>query len=191
MLLEGGSDNEFETLDFSNSNTSDLSFELSVMLHPRTANDSYPLATYASLGSDERYFVRFANLKEKWCVKNEELDRILSSHGVEYIAFGAGPRSYVVRTDTETYWSNIPAELESIIRDDRPIHSVSLDPNGEYFVAWKDGACTGGNWQRNHISEGIGAAIDRLKREGWHVRDAKFGDDSKFVIRYSDYDGPF
>jgi hypothetical protein len=165
--------------------TSGLASDLFSLFELETA---LPLASYVALGSEDRYFVRFANNPmERWCVKNEELEIILLRETVEFVAFGAGCRSYVAKTSTDIYYDSIPMELEEIIQEDRPIHSISLGPNGEYFVAWKDGACTGGNWLGAKISE----ALARLKREGCHIRDIKFGDDSAFVIRHSDYDGPF
>lgn len=147
-----------------------------------------PLASVVALGSENRYFIRFANDKmERWCVKNDELEIILLAETVEFVAFGASRKSFVTKTPSGMKWSCIPEELETILKEDRPIHSVSLGPNGEYFVAWKDGACTGGRWSGSKIDE----ALDRLKEGGWHIRDMKFGAESTFIIRYSDYDGPF
>jgi hypothetical protein len=147
-----------------------------------------PLASMVALGSEDRYFVRFANDKmERWCVKNDKLEAILMAETVEFVAFGASCQSFVTKSPVGMQWSCIPDELETILKEERPLHSVSLGPNGEYFVAWKDGACTGGRWSGSKIDE----ALDRLKQGGWHIRDIKFGPESTFIIRYSDYDGPF
>lgn len=147
-----------------------------------------PLASLVALGSEDRYFIRFANDKmERWCVKNVELEAILMVETVDFVAFGSSSKSFVTKSPTGMKWSCIPEELETILKEERPIHSVSLGPNGEYFVAWKDGACTGGRWNGSKIDE----ALDRLKEGGWHIRDMKFGAESTFIIRYSDYDGPF
>jgi hypothetical protein len=147
-----------------------------------------PLASVVALGSEDRYFIRFANERmERWCVGNDELEEILMAETADFVAFGAGCQSYVVKSSSGIRYNNIPEELETILNEERPIHSVSLGPSGEYFVAWEDGACSGGNWDGSRID----AALDRLKGEGWHVRDLKFGDDHSFIIRYSDYDGPF
>lgn len=160
-----------------------------------------PLATYIALGSRGRYFIRTSNGEEKWRVDNAILDDILSRETVEFIAFGGtnpvlGPyeTSYVVKTrrcDTQGYfWHDIPQGLVDIIQTCRPLHNISLGPNGEYFVAFKDGTCSGGNWQR-FKRRSLNEAVERLAEEGWHIRDIEFGDDSTYVIRYSDFAGPF
>ena len=166
--------------------TSGLPRDLKSLLEDETL--ALPLASLVALGSEGRYFIRFANERmERWCVGNDELEGILMAETADFVAFGAGCQSYVVKTSSGIRYNNVPEEVETILNEERPIHSVSLGPSGEFFVAWEDGACTGGNWDGSRID----AALDRLKGEGLHVRDIKFGDDHSFIIRYSDYDGPF
>ena len=166
--------------------TSGLPYDLVNLLE--TEKLALPLASTVALGSEDRYFIRFANERmERWCVRNDELEAILMAERADFVAFGDGCASFVVKSPSGFHYNDIPEELEAIINDDRPIHSISLGSSGEFFVAWEDGACTGGNWDGSKIN----AALDRLKGEGWHVRDIKFGGSQSFIIRYSDYDGPF
>ena len=166
--------------------TSGLPRDLTSLLEKESL--ALPLASMVALGSEERYFIRFANERMvRCCAGNVELEDILTTETIDFVAFGAGCQSFVVKTSAGIRYNSIPDELETILNEERPIHSISLGPNGEFFVAWEDGSCTGGNWHGSDID----ATLGRLMQEGLHVRDIKFGDGSSFIIRYSDYDGPF
>ena len=166
--------------------TSWLTSDVRKLLYQR--DPSLPRPTYIALGSNDRYFVQFENGEKKW----SESERT-SFHGIvsknddlRFVAFGPAWDSYVLATESFMDWNNVPRQLDWILRGTRPIQSVSLGPNGEFFVAWKDGGFKGGGWSQDLLDK-----LVEMKGNGWHVRDMKFGESDTYIIRYSAYTGRF
>ena len=154
----------------------------------QSSEEGDPRPVYVSLGTDDRYFIKFDNGSTQWSEgKCDDFDDIIfADEDVKFVAFGQSWDSYIVVTENDTHWNNVPNQIAKILRGTRPIQSISLGPSGEYFVAWEDGGFKGGGWS-NQLNNKLG----ELKRDGWHVRDIRFGAIDTYVVRYSKYDGPF
>ena len=142
-----------------------------------------PSPVYVAMGSEDRYYVRFADGSSQWngC---DDLSKVLKqkSNGrvVKTVAFGIDWDSYFV-VYTDGYWSyiNVPCELMDIMekrQNKSDLECVSLGPNGEYFLSAKNGR----TWWGGMTTENMGIA--KRKKDGIKFMD--FGD-NMFFARYS------
>eukprot|EP00559_Dactyliosolen_fragilissimus_P008746 CAMPEP_0184856352 /NCGR_PEP_ID=MMETSP0580-20130426/1532_1 /TAXON_ID=1118495 /ORGANISM="Dactyliosolen fragilissimus" /LENGTH=1265 /DNA_ID=CAMNT_0027351335 /DNA_START=217 /DNA_END=4011 /DNA_ORIENTATION=- len=157
----------------------------------RTRSLSHPKPIYISMGSYNRYYVRFENGKTEWSGKARrqgngqehvithslkfeqrkihdqqgnaninlelqalnratiyDMQAVLASNTVRCVAYGISRESCIILTDDGYYWNDIPRKIRDVLRIENkgPIHSVSLGPDGEYFISWKNGMFKGGGW---------------------------------------------
>lgn len=106
-----------------------------------------PAPVYASLGSGDRYFVRYENGSFEWVASKSFSKLIKKFPKVSRVAFGADWDSYhILFLDGTQAWNNIPSQLERILekrKDNQPdVCEVSLCPdNPNYFhVIFSDGS---------------------------------------------------
>ncbi|KAL9191312.1 hypothetical protein ACHAXT_001018 [Thalassiosira profunda] len=142
---------------------------------------SLPPATYVSMGSQNRYYVKLRDGKSEW-VGCEAMSTVLkeSSRTVKTIAFGEYWDSYFV-VFTDGYWqcSKIPNGLHGVLekRKCRPdLDCVSLGPDGEYFLSAKNGRAWWGGMSEKQL-----ALVRKHKNE---VKFMDFGDYDAFLFRY-------
>eukprot|EP00523_Entomoneis_sp_CCMP467_P014636 CAMPEP_0168772292 /NCGR_PEP_ID=MMETSP0725-20121227/3881_1 /TAXON_ID=265536 /ORGANISM="Amphiprora sp., Strain CCMP467" /LENGTH=484 /DNA_ID=CAMNT_0008821805 /DNA_START=1 /DNA_END=1456 /DNA_ORIENTATION=- len=133
-----------------------------------------PKATYVAIGSMDRYYIRFSDGKSEW-VGCDGMTALLNKEErtVASIAFGEDWNSYfVVFTDGGWMYESIPQGLIDVIerRQRRgDLTCVSLGPNGEYYVAAKNGRSWWGG-----VSSKASKAIGNF---GNRIRFMDFGDD--------------
>ena len=163
--------------------TSGLPAPLLDRLHRR--DPSSPPPDYAALGSEDRYYIRFADGRASWFgppsmdVELREADG--TERRVASVAFGRGFDAYfIVYADGSWCHAGAPKALEAKItatgaRCD--LACVSLGPSGEWFVRTKNGGCWWGGQRPEHR-----AAVDRVKTG---VRFLDFGAEGTYVCRYS------
>eukprot|EP00956_Cyclotella_meneghiniana_P009617 scaffold13283_cov82-Cyclotella_meneghiniana.AAC.4 len=101
---------------------------------------SLPLPTYVSIGSQDCYYIEFADGKSEWVGCDHMSDELKStSKSVKTVAFREHWGSYFVVFTEEGYrFNNIPYALSDLIQDKRKakggLKCVSLGPDGEYFL---------------------------------------------------------
>lgn len=155
------------------------------LLRTRAASHPHPVAL--SMGSCGRFFVKFSNGKTEWCAQNAALDAILLAGTTERVAFGADVNTFVALTAKGPLWKgSLPSRLKRHLLGNREIHNVSLGPHREWFVAFKDGHSEGGGFDSV-----LNASWSQCRRKKETVRDLVFGSGGTFVMRYSEYNGPF
>eukprot|EP00984_Skeletonema_dohrnii_P014619 scaffold6158_cov85-Skeletonema_dohrnii-CCMP3373.AAC.3 len=144
---------------------------------------SLPSPTYVSVGSQDRYYVHFADGKSEW-VGCEAMSKDLksSSRAVKTIAFGERWDSYfVVFTDGGYSFNNIPYVLSDLIQNKRKskgdLECVSLGPNGEYFMSAKNGRSWWGGMNADDL-----ARINTVQNDIVYM---DFGDNGAYLARYT------
>ena len=142
---------------------------------------SLPSPVYVSIGSQDRYYIKFADGKSEW-VGCDGFTKALkkSNRTVKSVAFGETWESYfIVYTDGGWQHSNVPYSLEDLIKRRRNVADltcVSLGPDGEYYVSARNGRAWWGGMNENNMATAR-AYKDRLKF-------MDFGDNGSFFIRY-------
>ena len=163
--------------------TSGLPAPLLDRLHRR--DPSSPPPDYAALGSEDRYYIRFADGRASWFGPADMDAELREADGTERrvasVAFGRGFDAYfIVYADGSWCHAGAPKALETKItatgaRCD--LACVSLGPADEWFVRTKSGGCWWGGQRPEHR-----VAVDRVKAG---VRFLDFGAEGTYVCRYS------
>ena len=148
-------------------------------LHGRACR--LPSPTFVALGSQDRYYIRFADGKSQWCGPDSLSEALHETdRTVKCIAFGEDWDSwFVVFTDGWWRCNDVPEGLSNKIeaRDCRSdLDFVSLGPNGEWMLAVRNGRM----WWGGLSDEGY-EAIDQVKDR---ITFADFGNDRSYFIRY-------
>jgi len=100
---------------------------------------SLPPPEYVSMGSHDRYYVRFQDGKSEW-VGCEHMTRQLKNTDAtpRAVSFGKSGRDsyFILFEDGDYSYQNIPGALVDFIEDhkDSKLEKVALGPNGEWFV---------------------------------------------------------
>lgn len=141
-----------------------------------------PKPTYVALGSQNRYYIKFADGKSEWVGCNAMTELLnTSKRSVATVAFGGSYDSYFVVFD-DGFWqcSTIPSGLTDLLgrRNNRgDLKCVSLGPRGEYFLAAKNGRA----WWNGLTSEGMKRVASIKDR----VQFMDFGDNGTYLVRYT------
>lgn len=104
------------------------------------------------------YYMRFESGKELWSAP-KMMDELKTSK----VEFGRNPGSFFALFDDGKYqYSDIPARLESRIKDSTLApESVSVAPEGQWFVRFTDG-----DWGAGGYVGGIAGNIRAVKKKG-------------------------
>jgi hypothetical protein len=159
------------------------------LLHTlRGRQKTLPSPIYISMGSSERYFVRFADRSYKWYRVEDSFYEVAKGNtkhevhgGIASVAFGDDDSWFVVFNDG--FWEcagYIPQGLLEIIDNQggkqADLACVTLGPTGQWYVRTKqDRAWWGG------ISDGNSNTIHPHKDRITHI---VFGDNDNLFLRY-------
>jgi hypothetical protein len=152
-----------------------------------------PPVAYAALGSDNRYFVRFAD-GEWQAVCSASLSNELnnSAVGVEMIAFGNHWNSYYIKyQDGSTYWQDMPTGLHqkliSLSPQDPAVEQIyisnsesseCIDEDAPWFLRFDDGS-----WEARGLSNAMDARLNLIRAQNLDVTDIIFGHQGAWLIR--------
>ena len=140
-----------------------------------------PSPLYVSIGSFDRYYIRFEDGKSEWVGCDEMTDYLQQEYRtVKTVAFGEEWDSYFVLFEDGGWQSNnIPYGLSNWInRNSSPdLACVTLGPNGEYYVRAKDSSSWWGGIEPDNWN--------RMKKFRGRIKFMDFGDDDSYVIRYT------
>jgi len=143
---------------------------------------SLPSPVYVSLGSQDRYYIQFADGKSEWVGCDGMTKQLQSSKSrkVKSVAFGEYMDSYfIVYTDGYGFWGNIPLALSNLMdRRQRKsdLEYVSLGPEGEYFISAKNGRAWWGGMRSEDMTQ-IGKQAD-------NITFMDFGGNGAWLARY-------
>jgi len=120
-----------------------------------------PKPTYIAIGSQDRYYIHFADGKLQWvgCDLMMKTLKIIGSRAVPSVAFGEDWESFfIVFSDGGWSYNNIPQGLVDVLerRGNRAdLNCVSLGPSREYYVAAENGrACWWGGMSEKGLQYG-------------------------------------
>ena len=145
------------------------------------------LPAYVALGSQNRWFLTFANGAETWNGP-DEMSRVLQDsalveqhRGVRTVAFGSTFDSYFI-VFNDGWWcrGDLPDGLKIAIQRlgaEPSFKCVSLGPDGEWYLETLDGKAGWGGVP-NHFDH----FIRRVKKD---IKFIDFGKDKSYLIRYS------
>lgn len=149
-------------------------------LSGRKSNQPCPL--YVSIGCEGQYFVSFEDGNFEWMGCDAMRDVLMKSKkDVRTVAFGSTYETYFIVFEDGSWQfdGTIPAGLENKLSDrgDRgDLTCVSLGPNGEYFLAARNGRRWWGG-----VSEELSNAIAPIQDR---ISFMDFGMDGSFMVRY-------
>lgn len=146
---------------------------------------SHPSPDYVALGSNGRYYIRFANGKSEWMGPAGDLSDVLKGgREVASVAFGKDWEDYFVVFEDGGYQSyGAPYGLAEKLkaRGKRgDLEKVTLGPDGEWSLWAKNGRAWWGGMDTDTLNK-----ISNLQKEGNNITDLKFGDNGRYFIRYS------
>lgn len=160
--------------------SSGLPNNLHKLLHTRAT--SHPSPLYVALGTEGRYYIRFANGKSEW-VGPEGMTTLLNqeTRKVRSVAFGSDWSTYFVAFE-DGWWSysgSIPLGLQRKIEargNTADLEKVSLGPNDEWALFARNGRIwwDGG---RDFLDEAANVKND--------LTDIEFGPDHSYFIRHT------
>ncbi|KAL7470846.1 hypothetical protein ACHAXS_011127 [Conticribra weissflogii] len=143
---------------------------------------SLPSPVYVAMGSQDRYYIKFADGKSEW-VGCDEMGTELKSNSrtVKTVAFGEYWDSFfIVYTDGCGVCKHIPTALLELLRTRQSradLECVSLGPDGEYFLSAKNGRAWWGGLTHSNI--------DSIKEVRDRIKFMDFGDGDSYFVRYS------
>jgi len=142
-----------------------------------------PSPVYVSMGSLDRFYIKFADGKSVFVGCDEMLEELQStSRMVKTIAFGGDWDSYFI-VYTDGWWKCvgfIPSALRDLIdrrKSKADLSCVSIGPAGEYFMSARNGRIWWGGMSDDNL------AIASEQRNSIKFMD--FGDNGAFFARYS------
>ena len=143
---------------------------------------SLPSPVYVSLGSQDRYYIEFADGRSEWvgCDGMTKQLQTSKTRKVKSVAFGEYWDSYfIVHTDGFWGYSNVPLALSNLM-DKRKCKSdldcVSLGPEGEYFISAKNGRAWWGGMRSD--------AMTQIGKQANNITFVDFGDNGTWLARY-------
>ena len=122
---------------------------LTKLLHNKLNGRSnrLPSPTYVAMGSQNRYYIEFADGKSEWVASDDAATEINKS-SVASIAFGQTWESYFLVTKGGGWaYYDVPHGLEDVVNNKKnkrkTINCVSLGANGQWYISFTDGSS---NW---------------------------------------------
>ena len=166
--------------------TSEIPEKLESIFSKRTR--SSPIPVYVTLGSHDRFFIKFADGSCEWH-GTTEFEQTVEKHlknkrGIRNIAFGSDKYSHFFVFDDgswEFQGDGIPDGLENKLkaREDRDdLTCVTLGPDGEWFLKVRNGRKWWGN-----VSDELDEVYNSLCEEGYDkVQFVVFGEYDSYII---------
>ena len=162
--------------------TAGLPTQLYNKLHGRATH--HPSPTYVSLGTQNRYYIKFSNGKGELVGPNSLITKLHEEYwrDVASVAFGEDWDTWFI-VFTDGYWGcngHVPSALTDVIKSRNcraDLEFVSLGPNGEYCMVAQNGS----RWWRGS-SEAFSKDTCGLENR---VRRIYFGANSSYVTRYT------
>lgn len=130
-----------------------------------------PSASDVAIGTEDRFYLRFADGKQEW-VASDECTTAIKSKAVAKVSFGRDWDDFVVlHKDGSCTWAGLPSQLEAKLDGlgpkSPPLSTVNLGPEGEWCV--RPGAP--GRRQSSPPWPGLAPQVCVLRR--WHVGDGR------------------
>jgi hypothetical protein len=145
-----------------------------------------PPPVYISLGTQGRFYIKFADGNSEWAVGSPDglSEWLKSGRIVSTVAFGEKWEDYFVVFD-DGYWAyaggTVPAGLLDLVVEQRHSRSdlacVTIGPNGEWFLRAMNGKAWWGG-----VSDGMQTKMWWLRER---VRTMWFGPEGTYVARYN------
>ena len=162
--------------------TSGLTQQLYNKLHGRSLK--LPSPVYVSIGSKDRYYIRFADGQSQWWGGGLAKTLKDTDKQVATVAFGEEWDSYfVVFADGGWAYNNVPDGLDDLIerRQRRgDLVCVSLGPAGEWFLRARNGRTWWGGLQTKSR-----AYVERINQHKDSLTFLDFGGGSTMFLRYN------
>ena len=145
---------------------------------------SLPSPTYVAIGSDDRYYIRFADGKSEW-VGCENMGNELKNcnESIETVAFGESWGSYfLVYQDGGCSYCNIPSDLEEFVENSGSLNCVSLGRDGAWYAEASDGRAS---WGAGFQDRATWEALNRIAQRLTFLDFGSFdGSRTEFFVRY-------
>eukprot|EP00944_MAST-04C_sp_MAST-4C-sp1_P011908 g11908.t1 len=102
-----------------------------------------PSPEYVSLGTDNRYYIRFADGKSEF-VAPDKMNKAIDNNtsGVKIVSFGADWDDFIVIFNDGAYNSHgVPSKVLNCINSNRnnTVEHVAIGPNGSYYLELSNG----------------------------------------------------
>lgn len=163
--------------------SADIPHGIYEVLH--TGRTTNPLPVYVSMGSDDQYYIEFANGEYEF-VGPPEMTAELETNGrrVSSLAFGETPDTALVVYEDGTWrwFGQIPVELIDALKlaqKGGSAEKVSLGPMGEWALWTKDGQLAWGGLSPD--------CQEQIESSDLVITDIKFGKFGTFFIRFENY----
>ena len=166
---------------------------------------SLPPPTFVAMGTNGRFFVKFADGTAEWegdapHVRREHMSpytpdghttdkfneqiKTRASTAVA-VAFGQDDAFFIIQSNGGfAHSGNIPDGLYRDIRRrehrGKDLADVNLGPRGEWWVSWTDGTWAVGGHSRRCRDD-----LEELAQDGWSAKEIVFGPGSDYLIRFS------
>jgi hypothetical protein len=142
-----------------------------------------PWPVYLAMGSLNRYYLQFENGSYEWVASDLFEEKTLAMENIKTVAFGTNFDSFFILSEGGGYsWQGIPEAMNQGMNSNKYrkkiIDDVSLGPDGEWFVRWKDGSWKGGGY-----SDNISDKLDELKQHS--IKKILFGPSESWFVRYT------
>eukprot|EP00949_MAST-11_sp_MAST-11-sp1_P003661 g3661.t1 len=150
------------------------------LLSGRKGNKKLALPIYVSMGSFNRFYVRFADGRAKFSGPKEMNIRLKkATSSPSSVTFGRDMKSFAILYENGTYTcENVPLKVSNILRSNRnkTLLAIALGPDGEFFI------------RMSHRSWHSGSSkfLDAMVPSSRHVKFVDFGENGSFIIRYSE-----
>jgi hypothetical protein len=148
-----------------------------LMIKLRGRKKSLPNPVYVSMGSEDRYFVKFADGTSQW----NRIDEVKPNHGgIATVAFGEDGAWFSVYEDG--WWDisgSVPEGLIDIInkrKNRADLACVTLGPTGEWFLRAKNSKVWWGGLSDENT--------DTIRSYKDRITNIIFGNNDNFFLRY-------
>jgi len=138
----------------------------------------------AAIGSEDRFYLRFADGKQEW-IASDECTADIKTKPVARVSFGSDWGEYcIIYKDGSCKYADVPSQLEAKLRTPRPkkapIAAVNLGPEGEWFISFADGT-----WEMGGCSDSLHDKVDSIVKSGAQIRLIVFGANDAWVVRHT------
>ena len=145
---------------------------------------SLPSPTYVAIGSDDRYYIQFADGKSEWVGCENMGNEIKNCSAlIKTVAFGESWGSYfLVSQDGDYSYCNIPSDLEEFVEKSGSLNCVSLGGDGAWYAEASDGRAS---WGAGFQDRATWEALNRIAQRLTFLDFGSFdGSRTEFFVRY-------
>lgn len=150
----------------------------------RAASDQR--VAFATFGTDDRYYVRWASGLHDW-IADEVCSEQIKRRPVSRLAFGAEWASFLILfKDGGVSHAQLPPPCERALRAraapaSARLRDAALGPSGEWWLSFLDGSAEWGG-----LPDGLEAALRAREKAGDEVTSVVFGVGGSWVVRASE-----